>query len=278
MFSMNYEYVVPLPLMLSCLSSYCKIFKAQRTMFISIAFLFWQIPIEKDLAIFASSMNRILRIPKRMYDGIKNSEQFERRTSQNCKKINYAHLAMTWHCVPSIIYKTTLMGILKNYQGRYLSLTTRQHLFFEMALDYTIRHTLYVPWLNCNLRWCCDKIDLQFWYCLAIMKTPITIYLRILAVLDISFNLRIIIYLIFCFIHFLFDLNIYFLYNFLKRLHEDNLRTSYDQYTTLSEFPIFSSGIRTTIKCLEGVLRRKEKRYSICYPQHNLKNAMKKVF
>ena len=172
MFSMNYEYVVPLPLMLSCLSSYCKIFKAQRTMFISIAFLFWQIPIEKDLAIFASSMNRILRIPKRMYDGIKNSEQFERRTSQNCKKINYAHLAMTWHCVPSIIYKTTLMGILKNYQGRYLSLTTRQHLFFEMALDYTIRHTLYVPWLNCNLRWCGDKIDLQCWYCLNIMKTP----------------------------------------------------------------------------------------------------------
>ena len=139
---------------------------------IAIAFLFRQIPIEKDLAIFASSMNRILRIPKRMYDGIKNSEQFERRTSQNCKKINYAHLAMTWHCVPSIIYKTTLMGILKNYQGRYLSLTTRQHLFFEIALDYTIRHTLYVPWLNCNLRRCCDKIDLQCWYCLNIMKTP----------------------------------------------------------------------------------------------------------
>ena len=125
---------------------------------------------KRDLAIFASRMNRILRIPKRMHEGIKNSEQFERRTSQNCKKINYAHLAMTWHCVPSIIYKTTLMGILKNYQGRYLSLTTRQHLFFEIALDYTIRHTLYVPWLNCNLRWCCDKIDLQFWYWLAIMK------------------------------------------------------------------------------------------------------------
>lgn len=276
MFSMNYEYVVPLPLMLSCLSSYCKIFKAQRTMFISIAFLFWQIPIEKDLAIFASSMNRILRIPKRMYDGIKNSEQFERRTSQNCKKINYAHLAMTWHCVPSIIYKTTLMGILKNYQGRYLSLTTRQHLFFEMALDYTIRHTLYVPWLNCNLRWCCDKIDLQFWYCLAIMKTQITIYL--IAVLDIRAAID----------HYLF--NLFVLYIFCstsiyifctiswKTLHEHNLRTSYDQYTTLSEFPIFSSGIRTTIKCLEGVLRRKEKRYSICYPQHNLKNAMKKVF
>ena len=36
------------------------------------------IPLEKDRAILASRMKRILRIPKRIYDGIKNSEQFQK--------------------------------------------------------------------------------------------------------------------------------------------------------------------------------------------------------
>ena len=56
---------------------------------------------------------RILRILKRIYDAIKNSEQCQKQATWNCKKINYSHLAVTWQWILFIIDEN------KNFLGTY---------------------------------------------------------------------------------------------------------------------------------------------------------------
>ena len=64
--SMNYECIVPVLKRLYVDTSKCTYCK-----YILILTYSDTIPLEKDRAILASGMKRILRIPKRIYDGIK---------------------------------------------------------------------------------------------------------------------------------------------------------------------------------------------------------------